>query len=109
MINDLIRETGLIVSDERDAILSGNIFRRNDDEFIPGSAAAERDFYDAAARDPAPNRCSEQHFGQDHIVNVLGPAGYFVASLLTRNGVADDAITAHFVIPRIFWPADGIV
>ena len=75
----------------------GNIFRRNDNEFVPGDTRAEYDFLDPAAGDLAANGCSEHHFGQDHVVNVLRPAGYFVASLLTRNRVADDMVAVHFV------------
>ena len=100
MVHDFIRQTGLIVSDQRDAILSGNIFRGNDHEFIPGDAGAECDFPDPAARNPAANGCAEEHVGQDHIVDVLRPAGHLVASLFTRNRIADDGIAVHLASQR---------
>ena len=50
----------------------------------------KRDLPDPAARNLAANRCSKEHVGQNHIVDVLRLSGYFVAPFFARNRLADD-------------------
>ncbi len=95
MVNKLVRQTRLIVPNQCDAILPGNIFRGNDHEFIPGDFGTECDLVDAAARNLTANRRSEEHVGQNHIVNILRPSGYLVAPFLARNRLADDVLAVH--------------
>src|SRR5258708_16406480 len=98
MVDEFIRQAWLIVSDQRDTILPRNIFRRNDHEFIPGNSRTEGDLSDPEEGNLAAKRRSEKHIWQNHIVDVLGSAGYLVAPLLARNRLADDAIAVHYSI-----------
>jgi hypothetical protein len=98
MVYEIAGQAGLIVANQRDTIFPGNISCRNDHEFIPVDAGTETDVPDPAARNLAANGCSEQHVGQNHIVDVLRPSGYFVAPFLARNRLADDVIRAHLIV-----------
>src|SRR5258708_12917514 len=106
MVDEFNRQAWLIVSDQRDTILPRNIFRRNDHEFIPGNSRTEGDLSDPAAGNLAANRRSEKHIWQNHIVDVLGSAGYLVAPLLARNRLPTNAIPVHYPIlrPCIVYP-----
>ncbi len=94
MIHDLIRETGLIVGDQRDDIFPGNILRGDDDKFVPGDSRPKRNVLDLAARNLAANGCAVKHVGQRHIVDVLRLSRDLVAAFFARNRHADDAIIA---------------
>ena len=50
MIHEFVREAGLIVDDQRDAVFAGNVFCGDDGEFGPGNAGTEMHAADAAAR-----------------------------------------------------------
>ena len=65
MIDDAVRETGLIVFDKRDAIAAGNIAARDDDKFAPIHAGTEGDLLDFAAGDAAANSGAEKHAGRE--------------------------------------------
>src|ERR1700680_1790068 len=95
MVHEFTRQTRLIVSDQRNAILSRNIFCGHDHEFIPGDAGSESNVSDSSAWNLAPNRSPKEHVGQNHVVDILRPSGYLVAPFLARNRLADDAIRIH--------------
>src|SRR5271156_6301336 len=95
MIDELARQAGLILSDQRDAIFPKNIFRRYDHKFIPGNSRTECDFCDSAPRNAAANRCSKERIRQNHVVDVLRSPSYLVASLFAWDRIADDAIAIH--------------
>ena len=95
MVHEFTRQTRLIVSDERDAILPGNILRRYDHKLVPGNAGVERDLFDSAAGNLAANRRSIEHIQQEHVVDVLRFPGYLLAAFLARNRRADDALMVH--------------
>jgi len=95
MIDDFTRQAGLIVSDQCDAIFPGNIFRRYDYKFIPGNSGTKCDLLDPATRNAATNCCSEEHARENHVVDVLRPSSYLVASLFAWDRSTDDAIAIH--------------
>src|ERR1700676_2546462 len=95
MVHEFTRQTRLIVSDQRNAILSRNVFYGDDHEFIPGDTRSEGNVADSSARNLAANGCPEEHVGQNHVVDILRPSGYLVAPFLARNRLADDAIRIH--------------
>ena len=113
MVDEFIRQARLVVPNQRNAVFPGNIFRGNDHEFIPVNSRSERDLVDTPAGNLAANRRSEEHVWQSHVVDVLRPSGDLVPPLLTRNGLADDAVDDPVAIH--LWtcgkpgPADGIV
>ncbi len=103
-------QTRLIVPDQRDAILPGNIFCRHDHKFIPCNAGTEGDLANPSARNLAANRGSEEHVRQNHIVDVLRLSSYLVATFLAWNRRADDAVCIHLKIDtRVPERGDGIV
>src|SRR5580658_8345389 len=95
MVHQLTCQAWLIIADQRDAILARNIFRRNDHELIPVNSRTEVDLSDQAARNTAANRRAEEHVRQNHVVDVLRPAGYLVAPLLAGNRLPDDVLAVH--------------
>src|SRR3984885_8471254 len=103
MIYQLIRQARLIVSDQRNAIFPGNIFRRYDNKFIPIDSRTECDLLDPPPWYLAANRGSEKHVGQNHIVDVAGPSGHFVAPLFSRDRVTDDGIVVHILKSAEAW------
>src|ERR1700683_1816699 len=95
MVNRIARQAWLIVSNERDAILSRNVLRGYNHELVPGDAGVECDFLDSAAGNLAANRRAIKHSRQNHIVNVHSFSGYFLAPLFARNRSTDDAFMVH--------------
>ena len=95
MIDDAIGEAGLIVFDESDAICAGNIFRGDDDKFVPVDAGAEGNGFYFAARDAAADGGAVKHAGQSHVIDVAGFAGDFSAAFHAGDGDADDGIGFH--------------
>src|ERR1700756_2420579 len=93
MVDEFTRQAGLIVSDQRNAIFTGNVFCGNDHEFMPRDARTESDLPDSAAGNLAAHRGAEEHVRQNHVVDVLRLSSYFVAPFLARNRLADDGIS----------------
>ena len=56
MIDDVVREIGLVVEDQRDAVLAGNVGCGDDRELVPGNGRIEVDAEDAPARHVAADR-----------------------------------------------------
>ena len=52
MIDDVVGEIGLVVEDQRDAFVPGNVGGGDDDELVPGDVGLEVDVADDAARRP---------------------------------------------------------
>ena len=100
MIDKLTRQAGLIVFDQRDAVLPWNIFAGDNHKFVPGDFRPIRNRPDSAARNLAAHRRPVKHAGQGHVVNVPGLAGNLVAAFLARDRRADDALIAHVQIQR---------
>ena len=75
--------------------LPGISFADDDYEFIPRDAGTERDLLDPSPRNLAANGCSEEHVGQNHVIDVLRPSGHLVAPFFARNRFADDGICVH--------------
>jgi hypothetical protein len=61
MIDDSIREAGLIVFDERDAILAGDVRGRDDYEFVPIDSRPEGELFDFAAWNAAADGGAVEH------------------------------------------------
>src|ERR1700730_9487503 len=95
MVDHSIRQTRLIVGDQRNDIFPGDIFRRYDHKLVPGGSRAKRDFPDPAPRNLAANGRTIEHGRQGHIIDVLRLSGDLVTSFFGRNGDADDAVMAH--------------
>ncbi len=41
VIDDFVGEIRLVVENQRDVVFAGNVFRRDDGEFVPGNVAFE--------------------------------------------------------------------
>src|SRR5271166_1976869 len=90
-----IRQAGLIVSDQGDAILARNVFCCDDRKLAPVELRVKRDFLDYAARNLAANGRSVEHSRQGHVIDVARRAGYLVAAFLARYRLADDLFLRH--------------
>src|ERR1700722_10716944 len=97
MIDLPLREAGLIVSDQSDAILAWNIARRDDHESGPVDLWVKRDRLDDPPRNLATNRRAEEHSRQGHVIDVPRPASYFVAAFFARHRLADDVFFRHVI------------
>ena len=95
MVDEFAGQAGLIVNDESDAVGAGNVFGRDDYEFVPCDPCTEGDLLDLATRDLAANGGSVQHVGQNHVVHVLRLSGHLLATFLAWNRLADDSIIRH--------------
>jgi hypothetical protein len=95
MVDHPVRETRLIVDDQRNDVFAGDVFGSNDNKFIPGDARTEGDLPDLAAWNLAANRRTIKHSGESHVVDVLGFPGNFIVPFLAGNGNAYDAISGH--------------
>jgi len=84
MIDFPIRQAGLIVSDQSDAILARNVFCRDDYKLVPVDLRVERDFLDDSSRNLAANRRPVDHARQGHVIDVARSAGNFVAAFFPR-------------------------
>src|SRR5580698_449590 len=98
MIHFAIGQAGLIVADQSDAILAGDIFRRHDYEFGPVELRIEGNFLDCAARNLAANGRAVKHSWQGHVIDVLRGTVYFVAAFLARYRLADCVVRCHAMI-----------
>ena len=103
MVNDLVRQAGLIIGDQRDAILSADIFRRHDYKFVPRNARPEPDVPDFPPRNLAADRRAVEHPWQGHVVDVLRLPGDLLAAFLARHRCADDLFIGGLFM------TDGIV
>ena len=100
MIDVSIRQTGLIVADQGNAVFAGNIFRGNHYEFGPVELRVKGDFLDYAARNLAAHGRAIEHSWQAHVVDVSCRAGDLVAALLARDRLADCVLGGHARISR---------
>lgn len=70
VIDRSIRQTWLIVFDQGDTILAGDILRGDDYELVPIKVWSEHDIFYFAAGDAATHRRAVQHVRQNHVVDV---------------------------------------
>src|SRR6266446_7386719 len=92
MIDLPIRQAGLIVSDQSNAILARNVLRRDGYKFAPHELRVKRNVFDYTARDLAANRRAVEHPRHSHIVDVARRASHFVTALLARYRFADNVL-----------------
>src|SRR5215470_10794521 len=95
MVDNSICETRLVVFDQCDAILAGNISCGNNDEFLPRNLLSKSDFPDLAAWNLAAHRRTVQHAGQNHVVHIPSLSADFLAPFQAWNGCSDDVIAVH--------------
>ncbi len=98
VVHDFMRQVGLVVRDQSDAIRSGNIFCGDDYEFIPGNALAESDFSYFSARNGAPHGGTVEHSGHHNVVDVLRTTCDFVPPFLPRNRHTDNGFSFHAIL-----------
>src|SRR5260370_13218753 len=95
MIDGAIRQAGLVVADQSDAILARNVLRRDDYKFAPVKLWVKRDLFNNSARNPAANGRCVEHSRQGLVIDVPRRAGYFVAAFLARHRLADEVLFRH--------------
>ena len=95
MIDSAIRQARLVVANESDAILAGNVFGGDDCKFAPVELRIKTDLLDFAARNLAADGRPVKHPGQSHIIDVSRCARYFVAAFLAGHRFADDLLCGH--------------
>ncbi len=95
MIDHFIRQTWLIVGNQCDAICARNVFRRNDDKFVPWDFRSEVNCLDSSTRRVAAHCGAIYHSGQNHVIDVLRASRDLFAAFLARNVHADDGFAFH--------------
>src|SRR5438093_12562615 len=95
MIDDLIGEARLVVENQRDGILSRNVWRRDDDELVPRNAGNVFDPDDFAARNFTPHRNTVDHSGKGEIIDIPGTAGNLVETFFSGDRPANDLFPKH--------------
>ena len=99
MVDEFGGEAGLIVHDQRDFVLAGNVGGRDDREFVPGNAVAVANAADAPARDAAAHGHAVDHVRKGEVVHVLGAAGDFFAPLFPQDGMSKEFF--FHILPRM--------
>ena len=89
VIDKLVGEVRLVVENQCDVILTGNIFGGDDGEFVPGNVTFERNVLDSAARNRAAHRHAVEHFRESQVVDVQRRASDLLAAFFAGNGFAD--------------------
>src|SRR5258706_2371162 len=100
MIDPAVREARLVVEDQRDAILSRNISRRDGDEFVPVKSRIERNRLDCSTRNLAADSGAVEHSRQGHVVDVPRGSRDFVAAFLARYRCSDDVLRHVTSLPK---------
>src|ERR1700722_19246242 len=98
MVDDFIRETGLIVCDQRDNIFPGDVLRGDHYEFVPCDSWPKADVLNPASRNLAANGGAVNHIRQRHVIHVLRLPGHFFAALFAWDRHPDNTITRHELI-----------
>ena len=89
VIDPGVGEVRLIVGDQRDDVLAGNVAGANDGELVPRKRGIEANLADRAARDRAPDGRAVQHPGQRQVVDVAGLARDLGAPFFPGNRSTD--------------------
>ena len=89
MIDDAVCQARLVVEDQRNAVLPGNILCRSNDVLAPINRGAKGNPLDFAARDFAANSGAVQHAGQSNVVDIPSRPGNFVTAFLAKDRSAD--------------------
>ena len=95
MIYGFGRQARLVIQNQCDAILPGDIFRRYDDKIVPVDIRIKGNLFDFAARDIAAHRRAVEHAGQNHVINIARRSRDFVPAFLARHRCTDDMTDGH--------------
>src|SRR6185369_15592710 len=92
MINHLVSEIGLVIQNKRNEVSTGNIFRGNYREFIPGQVTFEQNIFDPATSDWTSNRNAMNHPFERKVVNIQGFTRDLFAAFFSGNGLSERMI-----------------
>src|SRR3954471_4737227 len=90
VVDEFVHKIWLVEENQRDTILSRNIFGRDDCELVPGDVALKGNLFDATARRWTADGRTVEHFGKVQVVNVARLSRNFVAPLFSRHRPPDD-------------------
>src|SRR5215213_1090980 len=85
MVYKIRGEIGLVIQDEGNIIMAGNVFGSDDGELVPRNVAFEGDACNSASRRRATHRGAVKHIGEREIIDVQRLAGDFLAAFFTRE------------------------
>src|SRR5215472_15668630 len=97
MIDQFAGQIGLIVGNQGDAVLSGDIAGGDDDNLRPRQIAVEGDAFDTSPRNVAPNGNAVEQIRKGEIVDVKRPARNFLPPFFARDGFADEVVPGALV------------
>src|SRR5205823_5837874 len=95
VVYPFIGKTRLVIDEQRNRILPGDVRCCDDDELVPRNVRGKFDPEYLSACDFTSDRCAEDHAGEDQIIDVLGTAGHLVATFFSRNRLPDDGLARH--------------
>src|SRR5689334_17346402 len=87
----LLHEARLVVLDQRDNVLAGNVAEVDDREAVGVEIPPDRTH--AAARDGRPNRAAIQHAREHEVVGIDRPARCLADTVLPRDAPSNRALT----------------
>src|SRR6266700_2016245 len=99
MLEVVFNRVGLVVYDQSDNILAGDVLCGDNGEFVPRNFRCEADVADLAARAGCADGCAMEHAGQDLIVDIDRLPGDFIAALFARHWRADNVLS-HVLVYR---------
>src|SRR6185503_9360576 len=105
VVDDVAGQRRLVVEDEVDDVLPGDVLRRDDDDLVPGHARPEAHGAHAAARHLRAHRDAVPHALELDVVDVARLAGQLGARFFSGYRTANYA--GHPSAPRApgSWPA----
>src|ERR1700722_2465243 len=88
MVDYFRGKAGLVMFDQCDFVLAGDVGGGDDREFAPRNAIAEVDAADASSRDTAAHGHTVQHVREGEVVHIAGAAGYLFPTLFADDGMS---------------------
>ena len=96
MVDGSIRETWLVIEDQRHGILAWNVCGRNDDELAPRNLRCELNSGYVAARNFTPDGHTMDDSRKGEVIDILRAAGHLVATFFPWNRLTDESLARHW-------------
>ncbi len=103
MIHASVGKAGLVVEDEVNVILAGNVEGGHDGELGPVDARIEVDGANEAARDGAANGGAVPHAFALDVVHIAGAAEQLVDTFFAGDGRADNGLAMRVFAIVLMW------
>src|SRR5579864_6267797 len=105
MVHKFSSEARLIINEQGDAILAGNVIGGDDRKFFPRNARLEVNAQNPSARHGTANGHTKNHARKFQVVHILRAARHFLAAFFARHGLSDHPGCHQTFLNRRSYPA----